>query len=47
MDMIDLSLLETEIQLNRNSLKADRLDMSFGEIINIYNDKLLVVDPEY
>lgn len=47
MDMIDLSLLETEIQSNRNSLKADRLDMSFGEIINIYNDKLLIVDPEY
>ena len=46
MDMIDLSLLETEIQLNRNSLKADRLDMSFGEIINIYKDKLLVVYPE-
>lgn len=47
MDMVDLSVLEQQIQSNRNSLKADRLDMSFGEIINIYNDGLLIVDPEY
>ncbi|NTY87796.1 DUF262 domain-containing protein [Serratia fonticola] len=39
--------LEEVITHRRNSLKADRLDMSFGELMNMYEDGDLFITPEY
>lgn len=39
--------LEEVISKKRNSLKTDRLDMSFGELINMYEDGDLFITPEY
>lgn len=39
--------LEKEILEGRNSLSADRLDMSFGELMNMYSNDELVIDPEF
>jgi hypothetical protein len=39
--------IETVITNKRNSLKADRLDMSFGELMNMYEDGDLFITPEY
>lgn len=42
--MIDL---EQKILDERNNLKADRLDMSLGEIVNMYEQEALIIKPEY
>ncbi|WP_444896511.1 DUF262 domain-containing protein [Microbulbifer sp. SSSA005] len=42
-----MSDLEQEILNGRNSLSADRLDMSFGELMNMYSNGELVIDPEF
>ncbi|XOF33466.1 MAG: DUF262 domain-containing protein [Candidatus Electrothrix sp. YB6] len=42
--MIDL---EQELIKARNTLSADRLDMSFGELINMYDAGELIIDPEF
>ncbi|MEY4504208.1 MAG: hypothetical protein RL154_501 [Pseudomonadota bacterium] len=39
--------IEERILKLRNNLKTDRLDMSFGEIMNLYNDDVLIIQPEY
>lgn len=39
--------LEEKIIKLRSELKADRLDMSFGELINIYEAEDLIISPEY
>ena len=39
--------IEEIITKKRNSLKTDRLDMSFGELINMYEDGDLFITPEY
>jgi uncharacterized protein with ParB-like and HNH nuclease domain len=39
--------LENKILELRSELKTDRLDMSFGEIMNIYEDGDLTISPEY
>lgn len=39
--------LENKIAEERNNLKTDRLDMSFGEIINLFEEKALIIDPEF
>lgn len=39
--------IEEVIAEKRNSLKTDRLDMSFGELINMYEDGDLFITPEY
>ncbi|HDZ9830363.1 TPA: DUF262 domain-containing protein [Yersinia enterocolitica] len=39
--------IEEVITLKRNSLKTDRLDMSFGELMNMYEDEDLFITPEY
>ena len=39
--------LEKEIEKGRNSLTTDRLDMSFGELMSMYDDEELVIDPEF
>jgi len=39
--------IEKKIIELRNELKTDRLDMSFGEIMNLYQDDVLIIQPEY
>lgn len=39
--------LEKIVAKKRNSLKTDRLDMSFGEIMSLYEDGELFITPEY
>lgn len=39
--------LEEEITEGRNSLATDRLDMSFGEIVNMYSREEIIIDPEF
>lgn len=39
--------LEQVITKKRNDLKTDRLDMSFGELMNMYKDEYLYIAPEY
>ncbi len=39
--------LEDVISEKRNSLKTDRLDMSFGELMNMFEDGDLFITPEY
>lgn len=40
-------IVEKKILKLRSELKSDRLDMSFGEIINIYDKDDLIIRPEY
>ncbi|MEY8200921.1 MAG: DUF262 domain-containing protein [Colwellia sp.] len=42
-----MSDLEVAISKKRNSLKTDRLDMSFGELMNMFEDGDLFITPEY
>lgn len=39
--------LEAELSSARNTLSSDRLDMSFGELINMYDSDELIIDPEF
>lgn len=39
--------LQEELDNDRKRLTADRMDISFGEIINLYKDNELVIRPEY
>lgn len=39
--------LKTEINKERAKLSTDRLDISFGELINLYKNKELIIRPEY
>lgn len=39
--------LEEEILSGRGRLSSDRLDISFGELINLYKNKELIIRPEY
>ncbi|WP_394134393.1 DUF262 domain-containing protein [Aliivibrio fischeri] len=39
--------VESIIAQKRNTLKTDRLDMSFGELMNMFDDKELYITPEY
>lgn len=49
--MSDLTLkiqqLEQEVDLGRKRLTADRMDISFGELLNMYRDGELIIRPEY
>ncbi|MFM2643538.1 DUF262 domain-containing protein [Vibrio chagasii] len=40
-------MLDEIIASKRNSLKTDRLDMSFGELMNMYEEGDLFITPEY
>lgn len=42
-----MNKIEDIIAEQRNSLKTDRLDMSFGELMNMFEDGDLFIDPEY
>ena len=39
--------LEQEILNGRNSLSSDRLDMSFGELMSMYSNDELIINPEF
>jgi hypothetical protein len=41
------AFLEKEVIDARNSLSTDRLDMSFGEIISMYERKEIIIAPEF
>jgi len=39
--------IDAEIVDARNEIRTDKLDISFGEIANLYENKELVITPEY
>lgn len=39
--------MDAEIAEARNEIRTDKLDMSFGELANLYEGKELVIRPEY
>ncbi|HQT23989.1 MAG: hypothetical protein B7X86_14415 [Sphingobacteriales bacterium 17-39-43] len=39
--------LEKEISNERERLSSDRMDISFGELINLYKNQELIIRPEY
>jgi len=47
--MSDLKLekLEKEVETTRNSLTTDRLDMSFGEIMSMYERDEIIINPDF
>ena len=45
--MENIKIIEEKIAKKRNTLKTDRLDMSFGELMNMYEDDDLFITPEY
>jgi hypothetical protein len=47
MKAIELVSIQAEIERAKGSLITDRLDMSFGEIMNMYQDGELVISPEF
>lgn len=36
-----------ELEKKKNSLSTERMDMSFGEIMNLYSDGEIIIDPEF
>lgn len=40
-------LLDQEINTTRNGLSTDRLDMSFGEIISMYERNEIIINPDF
>jgi len=42
-----IALLEKAVSDERKRLSSDRLDISFGELINLYKNKELIIRPEY
>lgn len=40
-------ILEEKIKETRNSLSTDRLDMSFGEIISMYERDEIIINPDF
>ena len=45
--MINPELLKTQIEEQRNMLNTDRLDLSFGEIISMYERKEIIIKPAF
>ena len=46
-ETVNVTTLHAQISQMRNSLKADRLDMSFGEIMATYERGELIISPEF
>jgi hypothetical protein len=46
-DLYDAKQLEDAIRKARNSLTTDRLDMSYGEIISMYERGDIIISPEF
>lgn len=44
---LDENKLISEIEEQRNSLSTDRMDMSFGEILSMYEREEIVIDPDF
>lgn len=44
---LQIQKLEQEVDLGRKRLTADRMDISFGELLNMYRDGELIIRPEY
>ncbi len=44
---LDIEKLEEEIEQQRNSLSTDRLDMSFGEVMSMYEREEIIIDPAF
>lgn len=44
---IEIEKLLKDIESGRNNLKTDRLDMSFGEIISMYEKDEIIINPEF
>ena len=47
MEKVELQQLESELSQARTNLATERLDMSFGEIMNIYQDGDILISPEF
>ena len=45
--MITKEELQANVITTRNSLITDRLDMSFGEILAMYEREELIIDPDF
>lgn len=45
--VLNVELLEAEISEQRNSLSTDRLDMSFGEIMSMYEREEIIINPDF
>lgn len=41
------NILASKINEQRQEIKSDRMDMSFGEIINMFKDGEIIISPEY
>lgn len=46
-EKLDIELFEKEILEQRNLLSTDRLDMSFGEIMNMYEREEIIIRPAF
>lgn len=44
---MDEKQLEEQISSERSRLSSDRMDISFGELLNMYNSDELIIKPEY
>lgn len=42
-----IELLEKDVTTERDRLSSDRMDISFGELINLYRNNELIIRPEY
>lgn len=47
MEKVEMQQLENELSQARTNLATERLDMSFGEIMNIYQDGDILISPEF
>ncbi|QCR25198.1 DUF262 domain-containing protein [Pontibacter sp. SGAir0037] len=45
--MNKIEKLEKRLEKTRNSLNTDRLDMSFGEIMSMYERAEIIIDPDF
>ncbi len=46
-EMNQLEKLEIRLEETRKSLSTDRLDMSFGEIMSMYEREEIIIDPDF
>ena len=45
--MDKLEKVEQKLEQTRNSLSTDRLDMSFGEIMSMFEREEIIIDPDF
>ena len=39
--------IDQEIEAGRNDIRTDKLDISYGELANLYANKELIIRPEF